>query len=329
MQAFRRISLAELEAASERFDAAAEMTPQVDAYCSSTAWVLSAHEAFHPEQEAFVWEGPSGWLVLARGQAAGLGRYLAPLEAMWGLSSPLLAASPGPLVRDAARALDSVREEWDALWLCGLAPDSELFQRLAMSLGRDLRLFVGPATHRHVADLEGGVHGFLGRRSRRLRKSLRVSRRRAEEVGITWQWIENALGEAERLELYARLVDVDDRSWKGRASEGISAGGLWAFYDRMTARLAPRGRLRAAIATLDGQDVAMGFGALFGDTFRGLQMSYDDRFRSLGLGNLVQLQLVERLCAEGVRWYDLGTDMDYKQRWAEPGLQTVALVARP
>jgi CelD/BcsL family acetyltransferase involved in cellulose biosynthesis len=101
------------------------------------------------------------------------------------------------------------------------------------------------------------------------------------------------------------------------------------FYDRMTRRLAARGRLRATLARFGDEDVAMGFGATFGDTFRGLQMSYDDRFRDLALGNLVQHRLISGLAEEGIRLYDLGTDIGYKRRWSEPGLETVALVVRP
>ena len=81
-------------------------------------------------------------------------------------------------------------------------------------------------------------------------------------------------------------------------------------------------------ARLDGEDVAMGFGGILGDTFRGLQMSYDDRFRQLSLGNLIQWSLIEHLVTEGLRLYDLGTDIGYKRRWAEPGMETVALVVR-
>src|SRR5688572_32387452 len=51
--------------------------------------------------------------------------------------------------------------------------------------------------------------------------------------------------------------------------------------------------------------------------YRGLQFSYDDAFAQLGLGGLLQYHQIVELCAEGVTRYDLGTEMDYKRRWAE------------
>ncbi|MFU8806973.1 MAG: GNAT family N-acetyltransferase, partial [Bradymonadaceae bacterium] len=67
---------------------------------------------------------------------------------------------------------------------------------------------------------------------------------------------------------------------------------------------------------------------IFQDTFRGLQMSYHDDYRDHSPGSLAQLALIENLCEEGIRSYDLGSDMEYKRQWAEEGLGTVALIVR-
>ena len=87
-------------------------------------------------------------------------------------------------------------------------------------------------------------------------------------------------------------------------------------------RLAERGDLRAFIATRDGEDIAFIFGGVRWGVFRGLQLSFDNRFRSYGLGNVMQGLMVEKLCEAGVETYDLGTDLAYKRRWSEPGLRT-------
>ena len=325
----RRVTLEDLEEQADDFDAAALRTPDIDAFCSSSAWVLSAHAAFHPEQQPWVWtDGLGSWLVLAHATTPEIGRYLAPLEAMWGLASPVVASDPGSFASRAAEALLAVEDAWDALWLCGLRPGSQAFRTLAFTMGRRFRLFRGPTTRRQVADLDGGWEGWLSRRPRTQRKSLRRAERRAAEAGVRWEWHDAVPDEAERAALYARAVAVDDRSWKGIGEQGLSVGGMAAFYDHMTRRLAQAGTLRLVIGVLDGVDIAMGFGAAFGDTFRGLQMSYDDRYRHLALGNLVQARLIRACCDEGMAWYDLGTEMAYKDRWSEPGLETVALVVR-
>ena len=76
------------------------------------------------------------------------------------------------------------------------------------------------------------------------------------------------------------------------------------------------------IATRAGEDLAFIFGGLRWGVFRGLQLSFDDRFRTSSLGNVMQGLMVQRLCQEGVELYDLGTDLAYKRRWSEPGLRT-------
>jgi CelD/BcsL family acetyltransferase involved in cellulose biosynthesis len=70
------------------------------------------------------------------------------------------------------------------------------------------------------------------------------------------------------------------------------------------------------------EDVGYVLGAVFAGEYRGLQFSYDDSLRRFGIGSLLQLAQIEALCEEGVARYDLGTEMDYKRRWAEAILQT-------
>ena len=312
-------------------DELALATPEADAFCSSTAWALSAHETFHPEQEPYFFESELGYLVLARGWTPAFGRYLCPLEAMWGLASPLVGRQPLELGRQAGELLLSLKEEWDGLWLCGLSPRSHAFVGLAMALGEAHNLYMGPTTRRHVSSLVGGLDGFLERRSSSFRRNLRRAERGASAAGVVFRWERDFVDESARRAAYGQALDVDDRSWKGLSDQGLNASGMAEFYDRMTSRLAREGRLRMVFGELDGEVVAMGFGGLLGDTFRGLQMSYDDRFKSLSLGNLVQWEMVQRLAQEdtGVLHYDLGTDIGYKARWSEPGLETVALVVRP
>ncbi|MEZ4269205.1 MAG: GNAT family N-acetyltransferase [Myxococcota bacterium] len=324
-----RTDIATIAAEADAFDAMALNTPRVDAFCTSSAWILSAHQAFHPEQEPYVYRSDAGWLVLARGHAAGLGAYLSPMEAMWGLASPLLGGGDDDALFDGCeRALLEVQDDWDALWLCGMDAGSRAFRRLSQRFGKTHRLFLGPVTRRYVADLSRGIEGFWADRARVFRKNLRRARRLADEAGVVWHWHDVVADEAERQRLYARILDVDKRSWKGLAHEGLGDSGMATFYELMTQRLAKDGRMRVVFGRLDDEDVAMGFGATFGDSFRGLQMSYDNRFRSLSLGNLVQVELITRLCDEGIASYDLGTEMDYKRRWSEFGLETTTLVIR-
>ena len=87
--------------------------------------------------------------------------------------------------------------------------------------------------------------------------------------------------------------------------------------------------LWAAFATLDGGDAAYILGGVLGNTYRGLQFSFDDRYRAHSLGNLCQLQEIGRLCEQGVDVYDLGTEVPYKKRWGDRVFATTCLVVQP
>ena len=86
------------------------------------------------------------------------------------------------------------------------------------------------------------------------------------------------------------------------------------------------GQQRTIFARLAGEDIGYILGAVMGGEYRGLQFSYDDDHAPLGVGGLLQFEQVRELVDEGVGRYDLGTEMDYKRRWAEDIMETEMLV---
>jgi CelD/BcsL family acetyltransferase involved in cellulose biosynthesis len=60
--------------------------------------------------------------------------------------------------------------------------------------------------------------------------------------------------------------------------------------------------------------------------YRGLQFSYDDALTRHNIGSLLQVRQIAELCDAGVARYDLGTEMEYKRRWAEDIMETEMLV---
>jgi CelD/BcsL family acetyltransferase involved in cellulose biosynthesis len=181
---------------------------------------------------------------------------------------------------------------------------------------------------RHVASLDGGIDGFLSRRSRELRKTIRKSLRAAESAGLVFESVRAT--KAESTALYDRIQAIEVDSWKSREGVGIHTGPMRAFYAAMLPRLCELGQQRTIFARIpEGngmRDVGYILGAVMGDEYRGLQFSYNDDFAQLGIGGLLQYQQVLELCADGVARYDLGTEMDYKRRWAEEIMETEMLV---
>jgi CelD/BcsL family acetyltransferase involved in cellulose biosynthesis len=324
------LTLDDLDHEAARFDALVAACEDIDHFCSSTDWILPAARALMPAREPFLRRGDHGYAALMRSRHPAGFHCLEPLEAMWGLGCPLVGIEPGRLVREfaAAAARDARR---DVLVLCGLVPNSPLFTTLAYALDRRYHVHLGPAARRYTADLSGGYDAFLGRRSANLRKSLKQARRRAAEAGIAF--VPHQLGshgvDVEALVAYERVLMVERRSWKGRMGTGIVDGAMNGFYRLMVRRLIARGALRLTFAVHEGRDVAYVLGAVLGDTYRGLQASFDDDYARLSLGSLMHDRQIEALAAEDVRAYDLGSEVEYKKRWGEEGLETVTMVAVP
>ena len=313
----------DLATVADDFDREVAATPAIDRFCSTTAWILSASAALMPARVPFSFRGESGYLAAMRGVHPAGFPYVEPVELAWGLASPLIGRDP-ELLADEVAALLAARRDWQIAILSGLTADGPQRRALERALPARWERRRGTPTVRHIASLEGGVDGFLGRRSRELRKSLRKGLRAAVEAGVTFEDARVAAAGADAL--YARIQEVEARSWKSREGVGISSGPMRAFYQLMLPRLCAHGQQRTIFARLGDRDVGYILGAVFEGEYRGLQFSYDDEHARLGLGGLLQLQQVAALVEEGVGRYDLGTEMDYKRRWAEEAMETEMLV---
>jgi len=310
------LSLDRFAELADDFDAWVRRTPDIDPFCSSSDWVLPAAAELMPPREPFLWRGGAGWVAMMRGVHPQGWRYLEPLEASWGLACPLIGPDADALAAEFTRLVRRAEDEWDVLLLSGLPSRSRLRAQLQRRLGAHYELAQQGTTVRHVADLRGGVDAFLARRSRNFRRSLQRSQRRAAAAGIEFEAAiprDPAAADA----VFQRSLVVERSSWKGRAGMGIDTPGFGDFYRHMLRRLAARGGLRARFARHRGADVGFVIGGVLDRGYRGLQMSYHQAYRGIGLGNLLQWGEIASLCAEGFESYDLGTGLDYKQRWAE------------
>jgi hypothetical protein len=252
------------------------------------------------------------------------GIYLEPLECTWQFSSPF-ACVEQDLAVEFTETLDSDVGEWNLLILTGLYPHSAFFRRLTAALERRFRLVLLGSAVRVSAGIGDGVDGFLSRRSRKFRAGLKQSTRRCGELGIEFEAHYGVKSSARSLELYERVLNIESRSHKGLAEAGIDQPGMRKFYELMLPRLVKTRGLRLLFARHEGRDIGFVFGGVKGLLFRGLQMSFDQRYARYAIGNLLQFQMVTQLVIEGVALYDLGSDMDYKRRWGEERFLTVSL----
>lgn len=313
----------DLAAVADDFDREVAATPAIDRFCSSAAWVLPAGAALMPPRVPFTFRGAHGFFAAARGVHQAGFPYVEPLELAWGLASPLIGRDADGLVDDVVNLL-AARRDWQLAILAGITADGPQRRALDRALPSRWECRPGTPTVRYVASLDGGLDGFLARRPRELRKSLRKGQRAAAARGVTFEDVRADAGGAAAL--YARIQAVEARSWKAAEAVGISVGAMRSFYELMLPRLCALGQQRTMFARQGEQDVGYILGAVFDGEYRGLQFSYDDAFAALGLGGLLQLHQVEALCADGIGRYDLGTEMDYKRRWAEDVMQTEMVI---
>lgn len=309
--------------AKDHFDAVGA-TPGIDQFCSSLDWTLPAHEAFIPDHPLVLLESEHGFVNLARGFNPRIGRYLQPLEASWCLASPFVGPDMESLIGEFAQTCRHDLLDWDLLYLSGIPADSPCLDALVSSFSPEFRIAMGHKTRRYIADISDGFAAFLGRRSPKFRANARRVLRQIDDPTITVDWLDQ-VPEAEADSVYDRILRVEERSWKGMTGTGILDGGMNTFYRIMIPRLIRRGAFRCLFIQVNGRDVAYVFGGVLGDTYRGLQVSYDHDWSHLSLGNLAQLEIIKRLSEQGLASYDLGSELEYKARWAERSLETITV----
>jgi len=314
----------DLAALADDFDREVAATPAIDRFCSTSAWALAAAAALMPPRAPFSFRGRHGYFAAMRGIHPAGFPYIEPLELAWGLAAPLVGRDVDALVEEIVAVL-AAKREWQLAILSGLTATGPQRRALDRALPTRWERRRGTPTVRHVASLDGGLDAFLARRSRELRKSLRKSQRAAAAAGVTFEEARASEADAAAA-LYDRILAVEAKSWKSRDGVGISSGPMRAFYGHMLPRLCAAGQQRTWFARAGDRDIGYILGAVFEGEYRGLQFSYDDDHAELGIGGLLQYHQVAALCDEGVARYDLGTEMDYKRRWAEEVMETEMLV---
>lgn len=305
------------------FDVACLRTPEIDHFCSSSAWVAPAARALMPSRRPVIAtdsaSAPRSIFAAMANQHPDGFEYIEPLELAWGLASPLLGADPTATVDLALQRLGA-EKQWRMALLAGIVLDGAHSKAIQRSLPRGWVLRFGQPTLRHRANIADGIDGFLARRSPQFRKTLLKNVRRAERAGITFCTV--TATPANAAALFDRILACEQHSWKGRDEVGMSVDAMRNFYAAMLPMLAATGTARLMFAVSADRDIAYVLGARMGTEYRGLQFSYHDDYAALSLGSLCQYHQIVALVGEGVTLYDLGSEMEYKQRWAEDNFVT-------
>ena len=233
-----RLPLEALEACAADFDASVERDPSIDRFCSRTEWILPFLRAFLPERELFAYRNGGSFLAFAAREHPTVGRYLEAIETMWCFACPLVGEESVPLLEQAISEIGANAPLVFAGIPANRGPET-LLARVVVALDDRYDLRVVDSTLRFEASLEGGLEGWLSRRSRAFRRNLRAAARKAEgEIEMEL----HRPGPGAQLEaLYERVLDIERRSWKAAEGSGVAEAPMRTFYDDMLPRIARRG----------------------------------------------------------------------------------------
>lgn len=125
---------------------------------------------------------------------------------------------------------------------------------------------------------------------------------------------------------------LEASGWKGREGTAIESDpGTASFYRDVAALFHARGELRLSRLSLDGQAVAFSFCVEHGGRLYSLKTGYDESWRKLVPGLVLQLSIVERCFELGLTSYELlGNTAEWKEKLAtgERSHRTLRFYAR-
>jgi CelD/BcsL family acetyltransferase involved in cellulose biosynthesis len=309
-----RLTPAEFRSRCDAFDAAVAATAGICGFCSGSAWQLAAHEHLREEtgldRREWIVERDGAWLLFAESERHGL--YL-PFEAAWMFGCPVIGgAAAATLLVEAAAAETARVGNPAAFFIGGLVRGGAMHAALRSLASRSRIWRDHPGTDVMMIDLGDGLEAWLGRRSRKFRRTLREGA--GDPAGL--EILDVSREDPARL--FDRILAIQRKTYKWREGTDIfQIPGYAAFYRQLLGDLHRSGDLRMLVARRDGVDLAHIFGGVRGSLYRGLQMSYVEEARDLALGNRLQLENLRRCADEGITTYDLGMHAPYKERWAD------------
>ncbi len=288
-----------------------------DPFCSGPQWQLSCQETFAPWRRIYLKSAANSLLALSEMRDDQGNGILMPLDSDWLFGTTLLGPESPDLLGE---ALAELRQQYNpcllAVYLSGMEENAG-FAAFARRFRKNCLFHLHNESVQCMASLAGGLDGFFSRRSAHHRAKIRRAWRKARSEGMVFERF-NPENPALALQLYQRMLAVEERSWKGLSHCGMTEPAPRQFYANLLRRTSQTGMARVIIASRDGRDIGFIFGSVGGATYRGQQF-----------------EMIEWLCEEGLERYDLGPcsgpGMQYKCHWIDHvrPIRTWALVCKP
>ena len=328
LQSSRHFTKESLDHADSLMNLIAGNTEQADPFCCRTEWQFSFHEAFSPHRDLYFRNSDdSSIIAFASYEHPNVGSILEPIESNWSFGCPLLGAGSVELLASLLQE-DHFCHVQPFILLSGLIFGSTLLMNVLTTFKRRYEIIRLEPSITRCASLAGNMDGYLSRRSAKFRRNIRQAALQSAGKGVFFERC-RPISIEQADEAYARMLAVEEASWKGVGQCGMTVQPSRDFYWLMLRRLSLSGRGRVIFAKKDSRDIGFIFGGITGQYYRGQQFSYAEDWSRYSVGSLLQMEKLRWMCEEGIARYDLGQAIDYKVRWAELELRTENLLLRP
>jgi CelD/BcsL family acetyltransferase involved in cellulose biosynthesis len=302
----------------ERFRSIAEPWDGLTRYDSTPfalhAWLSAWWYAFSTNRSLQI-------CVLWRGTELGGVFPLCATRGRW----EAMANGETPLFRPVARDLDALQRLTEAvieaapsqLVVRALPVDDPAFTALEhVSSSRGRWTAVEPVHTSRIADVAGGPAEYWRHINPDRWAAVKRRRRRLErEHPATFQCVEPPRDLERQLQ---RLLEIEASGWKGRNGTAILCSPeMERFYRTVARSFHAAGSLRISELMLGDRPIAFELQLLHAGRLFALKRGYDEAYRGLGPGMVLQIAVIDHCFELGLEAYELlGEDEPYKRRFA-------------
>jgi CelD/BcsL family acetyltransferase involved in cellulose biosynthesis len=165
--------------------------------------------------------------------------------------------------------------------------------------------------------IEGSWEDFFNSRPRNLKRSLRSKEKKVSAAGK--MTIEHFTDAASTISIMPVLIALGKKSWKARGGRAIgSQPESREFYSLLAEKFGRENRVSVWLMRVNGEPVAFEFHLVQDRQVQALRAEFDEKYRDLGVGSVLDKEIVKTLFETGFKEYDMGGEADfYKLRWTE------------
>jgi CelD/BcsL family acetyltransferase involved in cellulose biosynthesis/GNAT superfamily N-acetyltransferase len=225
-----------------------------------------------------------------------------------------IAKEPASPMFDAViRYLSGRRELWDIIELDNMPGASPTIEHLKQSLkssGVTYGIKKGLSSPYIAIDTNWDI--FFRNRSSRFRKNLRTKTNRLNKAGeYTVEEIKDDYG------ILDTVFGISEKSWKASLGQAITQSSrVKKFFEKLTDTAIREGWLGVWIININGVPAAYEYHLKYNNRVSGLRSGYDEEYKGLSPGSVLDRHIVENTFKQGFSEYDFGGGSDfYKFSW--------------